>query len=135
MRILLDSNIWLAIVTCDGVSRALWRRIRDRVTVVAADVLYAEIRDKLVRKFNFSPAHAAMMTGYVRLRSRSVGNPRLENPACRDPDDDRVLAAATAGHCEYLITRDNDLLALVEYRGVRIMRLREFSGILDRGSS
>jgi uncharacterized protein len=43
-----------------------------------------------------------------------------------DPDDDKFVAAALAGSAETLITNDDHLLALSEYRGVRILRPGSF---------
>jgi uncharacterized protein len=46
--------------------------------------------------------------------------------ATRDPDDDRVLAAAVEGCADYLVTGDQDLLILREYEGIRIVAPRAF---------
>jgi putative PIN family toxin of toxin-antitoxin system len=40
----------------------------------------------------------------------------------RDADDDEVLACAISGDCEIIVTGDDDLLVLNEYRGIRILR-------------
>jgi putative PIN family toxin of toxin-antitoxin system len=39
---------------------------------------------------------------------------------CRDPSDDKFLAAADRGHADFIVSADNDLLSLAEYKGVRI---------------
>jgi len=47
-------------------------------------------------------------------------------PVCRDPDDDHVLAAALAAKTDTVVTGDKDLLALGQYRNVRILTARVF---------
>ena len=45
----------------------------------------------------------------------------LDPPACRDRDDDVVLATALAGECAAIITGDQDLLILDPFRGIRVL--------------
>jgi len=42
-----------------------------------------------------------------------------------DPDDDVVLATALEGRAEYLVSGDKHLLSLREFRGIRIVTVRE----------
>ena len=49
----------------------------------------------------------------------------LATRACRDADDDWVLATAIAGQAEAIVTGDGDLLALGVYQGVAILSPRQ----------
>ena len=40
---------------------------------------------------------------------------------CRDPKDDRILEVAVTGGADYLITGDQDLLMLENFRGIPIL--------------
>ena len=45
---------------------------------------------------------------------------------CRDPKDDKYLDLALAAGAEVIVSSDEDLLALHPWRGVRILRARDF---------
>lgn len=49
---------------------------------------------------------------------------------CRDAADDRVLAAASEGVAQYIVTGDRDLLVLREYAGIAIVAPRVFIDLL-----
>jgi predicted nucleic acid-binding protein len=46
--------------------------------------------------------------------------------------DDVVLATALAGKADVIVTGDDDLLVLKEFRGIRILSPRQFLQLLDR---
>lgn len=47
-------------------------------------------------------------------------------PACRDANDDHVIATALAVKADCIVTGDKDLLALGQFRTVRIVTARSF---------
>lgn len=48
----------------------------------------------------------------------------------RDPDDDRVIACALAVRADFVVTGDDDLLALGKVEGLRIVSPAEFLNAL-----
>ena len=50
---------------------------------------------------------------------------------CRDPDDDYFLGCAAAGGADYLVTADEDLLVVRQYRDVAIVDTRTFLALLS----
>ena len=126
MRVLLDSNVWLAILTTDGQCRRTWRTVRRQAQIHASPDILAEIEEKLRRKFGFSPRHAHLLTHFVRRQTVPVEITGPVPQVCRDADDDLILAAAIASRCEYLVTGDNDLLVLKQFNDVAIVTPAEF---------
>ena len=53
MRVLLDTNVWLAILTTDGFCREIWRRSRRDCQFYGSRGLLDELEEKLRSKFGF----------------------------------------------------------------------------------
>jgi putative PIN family toxin of toxin-antitoxin system len=51
---------------------------------------------------------------------------------CRDPTDDKFLAAALAGQADFIVSEDNDLLELGSYEGITILSAQAFLAVLER---
>ena len=60
------------------------------------------------------------------LRRAPMVSPSAAVTVCRDPDDNKFLEAAIAAGAAYLVTSDNDLRDLGEYKGVKIRLPVEF---------
>ena len=48
------------------------------------------------------------------------------NAVKEDPDDDKIIECAIESNSEYILTYDNHLLKIKEYKGVKILRPEEF---------
>ena len=57
--------------------------------------------------------------------------PTATPTVCRDPNDDKYFACAVAGHADYIVSEDDDILAIAEYEGVRTVRAAAFLRLLD----
>ncbi len=81
---------------------------------------YPKIRERLV------PALAGRLINELRDVAVSVGNLPAVNVSS-DPHDDYLLAIATAGAADFLVTGDKrDLLTLRLYEGTKIITVRDF---------
>lgn len=126
MRLLLDTNVLVAALIAHGTcSDVLEHCVRHHV-VISSQPLLDELRDVLTRKFR---QRAADVRATVRLFEATftiVTPVPLESPACRDADDDVVLATARAGECAAILTGDQDLLILDPFQGIRLLRPSAF---------
>ena len=50
---------------------------------------------------------------------------------CRDKKDNFLLDLAGNGNADYLITGDEDLLVLKEFKGTKILNFREFDNFFE----
>lgn len=131
MRVVLDTNVFVAAVVADGLCRDL---VRVRVlphTIITSEPLLRELRTTLRNKFAAGPDELPLLS-QLNEEAEIIRPARLRERVCRDKDDDVVLVTALAGKADVIVTGDDDLLVLKEFRRVRIWSPRQFLELLDR---
>ena len=123
-RVVLDANVLVSALLFGGRLEPIrrgWRTGRFR------PVLSKEIADELVRvlaypKFRLTREEISALLKTELLPYVEVVDVQEDDRAwCRDPADDKFIRCALAARCRYLVTGDEDLLALREVEGVRIV--------------
>jgi predicted nucleic acid-binding protein len=103
-------------------------RIRSALHVCGhTPFLCAEVREKLVTKFQRTQEQADELISRVVSVSLLRDDARDISSPLRDPKDNPILAAAVAYRCKFLVTGDYDLLKLEAFGGVDIISVRTFS--------
>jgi putative PIN family toxin of toxin-antitoxin system len=125
MRLVIDSNIF--------VSSFFWkgnpRRVFDRVTN-GFDELY--ITDEILNEISTVMAHKkfdANEKEYVEIiesYSVKISYKNKIEEMSRDKDDDKILQCSLEGNVDFIITGDNDLLVLKEFRNIKIVNPKEY---------
>ncbi len=121
MRVVLDTNVLIAAFISHGTCHEVLERCIYHHDLISSQAILSEFRQALARKFGFSRSEIAEAEQLMQSRMILVEPLRLDVPVCRDVDDDLILGTALAGQCQCLITGDQDLLALVRYRGIDII--------------
>ena len=125
LRVVNDTVIWLSALYFSGKVVKIVNLIEDKnIISVTSDFILQEVREKLV-EFG-TPSYAANGTvAYISSISETVSL-KGKDFGLRDPDDNQVLETAVVGKCDYLITRDKDLLTVGEYNQVQIVTPYQF---------
>jgi uncharacterized protein len=126
MRVVLDTNVLIAAFIARGICSELVEHCGRQHRVITSDYILQEFRERLVGKFKYTEEEAAEAAELIRSVAETVVPIDLGSHVCRDPDDDAVLGTAVAGGADCIVTGDADLLVLREFRGIRIVRPREF---------
>jgi putative PIN family toxin of toxin-antitoxin system len=121
VNLVLDTNVLVAALVARGVCDDLLEHCVRSHTIVSSPALLDELREVLTRKFRQSDADVRAAVGLFAETFTLVTPSALDAPACRDPDDDLVLATAVAGQCSAVITGDQDLLMLDPFQHIRIL--------------
>ncbi len=101
-----------------------------RVHAVTCPELIQELAEKLDTKLKFSPEQTTETLADYLSFHRVVNIPKTLEAVPRDPDDNAVLECALESGASHIVTGDDDLLVLKEFRGVQIVRASEFLKIL-----
>jgi uncharacterized protein len=127
VKVVFDTNILVsALVFPGGHGEAALRRIiEEQDQLVISRPILDELLGILARKFSRDAEELAHVAVFLSGPSLSV-RPRRKLQVVKDEPDNRILECALAGHAEAIVTGDHALLSLRQYRGVRIISLREF---------
>ena len=127
MFVLLDSNVWLAALARDGICRRVVESSAASCTPVVTPFICAEVRDKLLTKFQRTEEQAnELISKLISISLLRDDVDEISSPL-RDPNDSPILGAAVAYHCELLVTGDHDLLELKSFSAVEIVSVRTFA--------
>lgn len=119
-RVVNDTVIWLSALYFFGKTAKIIHLVEDKSIIsVTSDLILQEVKEKLM-EFG-TPAYAVDGTiSYISSISEVVPL-KGKNFGLRDPADNKVLETAVVGKCDYLITRDRDLLSMGKYNRVQIV--------------
>lgn len=128
MRLVVDTNVFVsaALKEVSWPSRTL-RWIDEFGGLLKTVAIEREVIEVLQRP-RIAPKIAPYFLDNVRAIFASAELVTITEPivACRDPGDDKFLELAVNGHAELIVSGDNDLLVLVNFRGIPIVSPAEF---------
>jgi len=127
VKVVFDTNILVsALVFPGGRGEAALRCIiEEQDQLVLSKPILDELLGILARKFSRDPEELAHVA--VFLTDLSVlAKPRRRLHVLKDEPDNRILECALAGRAEAIVTGDQALLALREYKSVHLISLRDY---------
>ncbi|MGH8270870.1 MAG: putative toxin-antitoxin system toxin component, PIN family [Gammaproteobacteria bacterium] len=127
MTVVYDSNIFVSALALPGGSaeKAIMAAAEGRVQIAISKPIIHEALDVLARKFSREPEELARVAVFMADLAQLV-EPGRRLKVLRDEPDNRILECALAAKAEMIVTGDKAMLALDEYKHIRMMTLREF---------
>lgn len=127
MRVVFDSNIYISALVIPGgqAGRALSRILDGPDTLLISKTILDEVLATLARKFS-RDAEALSQTAVILTEMAEVVKPEHTVTVFKDDPDNRVLECAETGQADYIVTGDKAMLGLKQYRGIRLISLREY---------
>jgi len=126
VRGLLDPSSWSGKLLFDESHAYEWAVSPE----IVAEYLRVLKRPGLTRKY---PAveNRDLQAMLAQIATATIVQPLIVPTVCRDPSDDKFLAAATVGEARYIVSEDADLLDLVSYEEIAIVSTSRFMQIIE----
>ena len=132
IRVTVDTNVLVSATFWNGNSEAIIQKAerKELELVLSREIIeefakvldYSELQDKIKKK------NLEMKRTIAKIVSLStiVEPERKLDVVKADPDDNKILEAAETGKVDAIISKDNHLLALHSFKGIRILSPEEF---------
>ncbi len=131
--VVLDTNILVSAIIWDGKPRQILKlALSKEIRVVISPFIMAELIDVLVKKFGFAPTKITVVEKKIKNIAAMV-YPAKSIKILKDAPDNRVLEAAIAGNCGFVITGDKELLKLGGFQNIKIVSANNFLEIFSAG--
>jgi len=133
MRVVLDTNILVSALGWDGNERkVLLATLSDDVDLVLSDEIISEMLQVLsYEKLSHIPEDKIGLFLEIIMETAMIIETTSKLAIIKeDPMDNRILECAIDGGAEYIISGDKHLLNLKEYEGIKILKAKEFLGII-----
>ncbi len=127
MRVVFDTNIFVSTLVFPGgvAEQALFRVTAGIDQLIISKPIIQELLDVLSTKFSRDREELAHITVYLAELGELV-HPRRKLTVLKDDADNRILECALTGRADVVVTGDRMMLKLGEYKGIRIIALREY---------
>lgn len=125
MKIVLDTNVLISALIFPGVSSEVFDAIIQNHTIILSEWILAEFTDKCREKFKIPVNVLSEITQHLREKI-IIEEPIGQKPEiCRDPDDNNILWLAQHVSADLLVTGDQDLLVLKNFKNTQIISPRQ----------
>ena len=126
-RTVLDTNIVVSSALGGALVLILEKWNEGKFTVIVTSDILSEYFEVLNRpKFRLKQETIDKITRYLYQFSEFVVPEERIRFVEADPDDDKFLEAAVAGQVDFIVSGDNHLRELKEFRSIPIISGREF---------
>jgi len=128
VRVVIDTNVFISGVFFGGPPFQILKAWRDGRIQLLLTMEILEEYDRVSETLSeqFPGIDLDPVFDLLAVEGETILAPSLPEPVCEDPEDDKFLACALAGKTRIIISGDKHLLKVSGYRGIAVIRPREF---------
>lgn len=129
MRIVLDTNIYIAAAITSGLSKEIIQLAAETksITLITSKEILEELKEKLLSKFERSEIIIDTFIERIIKIAEVVQITEKVSIITRDPEDNKILETALAGNADLIVTADRDLIQLKTFKGIGIVHPKTLS--------
>ena len=132
LRVVFDTNVWVSFLVGKVLSGLEGLIFDDSIQILLSDELLEEMNDVIHRPKFEKYFSLGMINELIALM---LGKAELVEvietfDVCRDAKDNFLLDLCVSGGADYLVTGDEDLLALNPFRNLQIINYNAFRDIV-----
>lgn len=131
--VVVDTNVLISALLGHGKPRRLVTHLLEEHGLITSREMMTELIDVLTRvKFSgIKNRHLNRFLSILASKAKVVKVQEHLNVIAEDPDDNIILSTAHEGNANYVVSGDKHLLNLKEFRGIRIVTVKEMLELLD----
>lgn len=123
----LDTNIFISSVFWDGDSyRIVQKALDNEIIVFISKEIINEIKRVLARDFNLTNHEIDNIIDAIALFTHLIETKEKVDIIKEDDEDNCIIECALASDARFIITQDNHLLRLKNFRNIKILNPSEF---------
>lgn len=133
MKAVLDTNVWLSGIFWNGeASKIIEKAENKNFQIFISEDILSEIINVLSRESKFKNYILNQKLSIEDLLRTILSISTLVEPKIKleviksDPKDNIILETAVEGKTEYIVTYDNHLLNMIEFRNIKMINPGEF---------
>lgn len=127
MRVVFDTNIFVSAFALHGgqAEKAIDTILESSASLIISKPIINELLRVLAEKFAHNAEALSRAALFINNIAETV-KPRRRVKVLVDDPDNRVLECALSGKADFIVTGDKAMLSLGEYKGVKIISLKEY---------
>jgi putative PIN family toxin of toxin-antitoxin system len=128
VKIVLGTNVFVSGVFFVGPPHKILEAWRDGKIQLLLSPAILEEYQRVMRELavQFPEIRVEGLIDFMIVHSEIIVPPSLPPVIQADPSDDKFLECAVAGEAACIVTGDKHLLKLLKFRGISILKAREF---------
>jgi uncharacterized protein len=137
LRVVFDTNVLVSAIISDGKSRDLFEKaILREFCLVISDSILNELRVVLQRpKFKTSEDEVHRIMLALMQTAEVVDVASKFSLVSEDPKDNMVVETAYDGRADFVVSGDRHLLALKDFKGIKVVGVNQMLLLLENKAS
>ena len=127
-RVVLDTNVLISAIAFEGKPREVFRKaLTGQMRLAISEDILGELEGVLSgKKFKYSKEVIRSIRKLIEDLAEFVIPQKEVKKIKKDPDDNRILECSVEAEAHFIISGDNHLLELKQYKNIRIITPSEY---------